>query len=72
MKWNVHDDSPPLVGRGAHIFLDGEELRDVRAFDTEAGWVAVLVLNEKGQAQVDASGNEVLEETLHGTVTIEG
>jgi hypothetical protein len=53
------------------ITLDGEVMKGVRAFDTESGWVRLLVLNEKGQAQITLDGKDVQEEIRTGDVRLQ-
>ena len=39
MKWDVGTDSPPFMGRGYTVLVDGEEVQHVIALDTDEGWV---------------------------------
>ena len=71
MRWDVRVDDWRAV-RDKRLFFDGVDITNsVRAFDTEQGWVERLVLTEDGNAQRDPNDyNELLVETLHGTVTL--
>ena len=70
MKW---DYSRPPIGR--KVFLDGNFVLKVRAFDTDEGWVRALCLDAHtghcGQIhRAPNNPSEVCEILLHGVVTL--
>jgi hypothetical protein len=38
-RWDVNENEPDLVGKGGEMFVNGAEVRNVTAFDRDAGWV---------------------------------
>lgn len=69
-RWDIADGLPDDV-RDLMVYVDGDEVRAVRAYDVEEGWVRCLVLNPVGIAQVDPEDRgRAWEITLRGTVTL--
>lgn len=65
------DDYDHEVGRRLRIFMDGVEQREVVEYDCEAGTVLRNALDEDGKPQLNTKRDEVLRETVRGTVTVE-
>lgn len=76
MRWDAATNDPPIMGKGARVYLDGVELRYVRAFDTEEGWADVCCTDghtgHPGQAHVDPlDANGVCTKVMRGTITVD-
>lgn len=63
--------NPEAVSTPITIFLNGEEVRHVVAFDVEAGTVARLMMDPLGRPLVIEASDEALIETLTGEVRVE-
>ncbi len=71
MKWDIRLDDwqPP---KGTRILLDGEPVRCVYAFDTEAGWLAHYLERGGKKFMVEENGERVAAyAVLRGKVTVE-
>lgn len=73
MRWSVHRDSPDydirvFTDRTKEVYLDGQALRRVTAFDTDAGWVTFLTPHPETGQPFTLDGNTIEETTAHGVV----
>jgi hypothetical protein len=73
--WDVGTNSPPLIGKGWRIRLDGEDMWLVAAFNMEEGWVDALCtdceLAQYGGAHLNAAGTDVCRAPRRfGVVTV--
>lgn len=72
VRLSVHDqDIDWHLAHRLTIKVDGVEQAKVVAFDTEAGTVTRLMLNEADEIMVDQEAEEAMTETMTGTVTVE-
>lgn len=77
---HAKDASPPAAhsiekdgvpARPIRIFLDGEEISDVIAYDTVAGWLQKYQTDAEGRITYDRIGDKIHSERLTGVVTVE-
>ena len=76
MNWSIESNRPPLAGTGAVIRVDGEEVRRVRGFSTEGGWVRAVCLEnctgwEGRPHALEADDRYLCEKFLRGEVTVD-
>jgi hypothetical protein len=73
MRLSMDEGDPgysPLA-RGVRVFLDGIERTMVVTADEEKRALVRYVTNDKGRLRVNATGDDIERETLHGDVRIE-
>jgi hypothetical protein len=72
VRLSVHDqDIDWHLAHRLIIKVDGVEQAKVVSFDTEAGTVTRLMLNDAGEIMVDQEAEEPMTETVTGTVTVD-
>lgn len=75
MRWSVHENHPPIAGKGGKVLLDGAEVRHVTAFDTDEGWVEAFCVDGHtgypGRMHVDPNDPDAIcARALHGRVEV--
>ena len=50
------------------VFVDGDMVRDVLAYDCDAGWLACLVHDDEGNRMMD--GESWLYKRIYGAITV--
>jgi len=63
----VCDDSEGRLRPRLRVLLDGDSLRDVIAYDCDAGWIVVLKHDDSGNRMTE--GDCFIAERRHGKVT---
>ena len=74
MRVSASPSDPHYVGKGNlgryTVFLDGKEIGKVVSADDFLGEVIVYRVDLQGRAMMNAAGDDVLREVLHGEVRI--
>ena len=64
-------DTPALIHNSSiKVYLNGEELKDVRCFDTDKGSLVQYTRNDEGNLYYDENIDDVAQHTIEGSIEI--
>lgn len=71
-RWRVGSGRDDLIGTGLRVLVKGLEVRGVRAYDVDQGWVEKIcrTCREDGQVHPSEDGARVCTEWVAGSVQL--